>query len=1167
MRRKVHTIPRMRYNIPMAFVHLHTHTEYSLLDGSNKIKEYVSRVKDLGMTAAAITDHGVMYGVINFYKECLAQGIKPVIGCEVYVAPGSRFDKEASHGDDRYYHLILLAENDTGYHNLMKLVSTGFTEGYYYKPRVDKETLRRYHEGLICTSACLAGEVARLLDMRQFDKAEQAALEYQDIFGKGNYFLELQDHMDGAQTLVNQGLIKLSQKLDIPLIATNDCHYTYPDDAKAHDILLCIQTGKKLDDEDRMRYEGGQYYVKSEEEMASLFSHVPEALENTAKIADRCNVEIEFHNLKLPHYDIPMEFDSSWDYLCHLAYEGFERKYPSDDGTLKERLDYELSVIKKMGYVDYFLIVWDYINYAKSHGIPVGPGRGSAAGAILSYCLDITTLEPSRYSLLFERFLNPERVSMPDIDVDFEPEGRQQVIDYVIAKYGRSRCVQIISFGTLQAKGVIRDVVRVMDLPYSRGDQLARMIPSDLGITLNKALEQNKEFGALYEADPEVKEIIDMCLKLEGLPRHTTIHAAGILITPEDVDNYVPMSRQGGGEITTQFEKDTLEELGLLKMDFLGLRTLTVISDAARSAMERHPGLVIDMDSIDLNDRKVLDYIGTGQTAGIFQIESEGMQSFMKRLLPKSLEDVIAGIALYRPGPMDFIPRYISGKSDPKSIAYETETLVPILEATYGCIVYQEQVMQIFQSLAGYSLGQADNIRRAMSKKKQYVIDENRQSFVYGDPEQNILGCVNNGIDEGAANRIYDSMNDFAKYAFNKSHSASYAVVTMQTAWLKYYYPVEFMAALLTSVMDNPGKVSLYIFSCREMKIEILPPDINEGFAGFTASGDHSIRYGMASIKGIGRPVIAALVAERERGGPFRDLKDFVDRTVGREINRRAVENLIKAGALDSLPGNRKQKLIAAPALIDQSVSEKKTGIPGQLSLFDMMGDDESVSRYTLPETEEYPEEVRLAFEKEVLGIYISGHPLESYQKLMKKHITKSSLDFIPDEDTHSVKVRDGATETIGGLISDISIRQTKKGDSFATITLEDLMGSVRVFVWPDSYRTYRDLLEPDQKIFITGRVRTEDEDAATLAANSITLFDDMPSEIYVSFEDMDDYENSNKTLMTVLNSLEEGRDSVIVYLKNSKKRKKLTVKVDASAALPLLKETFTPERVALIRA
>ncbi|MCR5775496.1 MAG: DNA polymerase III subunit alpha, partial [Lachnospiraceae bacterium] len=895
----------------MAFVHLHTHTEYSLLDGSNKIKDYVARVKELGMEAAAITDHGVMYGVIDFYKECLANDIKPLIGCEVYVAPGSRHDKELSHGEDRYYHLILIAENNTGYQNLMKIVSTGFTEGYYYKPRVDKEILRQYHEGLICTSACLAGEIASSLSRMLYEQAEKAALEYLDIFGKGNFYLELQDHLDGAQTLVNQKLIQMSKKLDIPLVATNDCHYTNPDDAKAHDILLCLQTGKKLNDEDRMRYTGGQYYVKSEEEMRALFSYVPEALDNTKVIADRCSIDIEFHKTKLPRYEIPEEFPSSWDYLLHLSYKGLAERYPHDDGTLRKRLDYELSVIKKMGYVDYFLIVWDYINYSKSHDIPVGPGRGSAAGAVLSYCLGITDLDPIRYSLLFERFLNPERVSMPDIDVDFAYEGRQQVIDYVVKKYGRSKCVQIITFGTLQAKGVIRDVCRVMDLPYSRGDQLARMIPAELGMTLTRALDENKDLKALYDTDPEVREIIDMCLKLEGLPRHSSMHAAGILITPEDADSYVPLSRQGGGEITTQYTMTTLEELGLLKMDFLGLRTLTVIKDAVTAAKERNPGLDLDINTIDLDDKKVLEYIGTGATEGVFQLESGGMQIFMKRLQPRSFEDIIAGIALYRPGPMDFIPKYISGKNDAGNIAYDTDELIPILETTYGCIVYQEQVMQIFQSLAGYSLGQADNIRRAMSKKKQYVIDENRQSFVYGDTAQNIAGCVNRGITEKAANSIYDSMNDFAKYAFNKSHSACYAVLTMQTAYLKYYYPVEFMAALLTSFIDNSNKIPEYILVCREMDIAILPPDINEGFAAFTASEGRSIRYGMAAVRGIGRPVIKTIVDERGAGGPYRDLRDFINRVIGRDVNKRAIENLIKAGALDSLDGNRRQKLLA----------------------------------------------------------------------------------------------------------------------------------------------------------------------------------------------------------------------------------------------------------------
>ena len=1151
----------------MSFVHLHTHTEYSLLDGSNKIKEYVSRVKELGMNAAAITDHGVMYGVIDFYKECQAQGIRPVIGCEVYVAPGSRFDKEASHGDDRYFHLILLAENNTGYQNLMKIVSVGFVDGYYYKPRVDKDTLRKYHEGIICTSACLAGEVASSLKRGLKDQAEKAALEYLDIFGRGNFYLELQDHLDGAQTLVNQDLIRISQKHDIPLIATNDCHYTYPDDVKPHDILLCLQTGKKLNDEDRMRYVGGQYYVKSEEEMRRLFSFVPEALENTQKIADRCSVEIEFHNTKLPHFKIPEDFPDSLAYLKHLAFTGLKERYPNDDGTLKERLDFELSVIENMGYVDYFLIVWDYINYAKSHGIPVGPGRGSAAGAVLSYCLKITDIDPIKYSLLFERFLNPARVSMPDIDVDFAYEGRQQVIDYVVQKYGRSKCVQIVTFGTLQAKGVLRDVCRVMDLPYSRGDQLARLVPAELGITLSKALEENKEFKTLYDTDPEVREIVDMSMRLEGLPRHTSMHAAGILITPEDADNYVPLSRQGGGEITTQFTMTTLEELGLLKMDFLGLRTLTVIKDAVDAAVERHPGLSLDIDKIDMDDPAVLDYIGTGATEGIFQIESGGMQVFMKRLKPKSLEDIIAGIALYRPGPMDFIPKYIAGKNDPDHIEYDADSLIPILDSTYGCIVYQEQVMQIFQQLAGYSLGQADNIRRAMSKKKQYVIDENRKTFIYGDSEQDIVGCVGLGVSEEAANKIYDSMNDFAKYAFNKSHAACYAVITMQTAYLKYYYPVEYMAALLTSFIDNPSKVSEYILVCRSMNIEILAPDINEGYGKFTATGERGIRYGMSAIKNLGWPAIEAILKERETGGPYTDIHDFVSRISGREVNKRAVENLIKAGALDSLPGNRKQKLIVAPDMMDDMAREKKNGIAGQMSLFDIMEDKgiENPAAVRLPETDEYPDEMKLAYEKEVLGIYISGHPLDAYAELWKKHTTARSVDFMREEAGTVPSVAEGSDQTIGGMISNIVIRYTKKGDPLAILTIEDLVGSVQVMIWPDQYKRYKELLEMDNKIFVSGRVRYEDERDASLSASTVYLFDEIPVKLYIRFENMADYEDNNKKLMSILNSADEGGDTVIVYLKETKQQKKLRIKIAASDAIAPLKEAFGDGNVAIV--
>lgn len=824
----------------MSFAHLHVHTEFSLLDGSNKIKECVSRVKELGMNSVAITDHGVMFGVIDFYRAAKAAGIKPILGCEVYVAPGSRFDKEAvGNNDDRYYHLVLLAENETGYYNLMKIVSRGFTEGYYYKPRVDMELLEQYHEGIIALSACLAGEVQKNILRGMYGEAKAAACRYKDIFGEGNFFLELQDHGMEEQKLVNQSLLRMSQETGIELVATNDIHYTYANDVKPHDILLCIQTGKKLADEDRMRYEGGQYYIKSEEEMRKLFPYAQEAIDNTQKIADRCNVEIVFGEKKLPKYDVPDGF-TSWEYLNKLCYEGLERRYPGDDPKIRERLEYELSVIKRMGYVDYFLIVWDFIKYARDHGISVGPGRGSAAGSIVSYCLGITSIDPLRYQLLFERFLNPERVSMPDIDVDFCFERRQEVIDYVVRKYGTDRVVQIVTFGTMAARGVIRDVGRVMDLPYAFVDGIAKMIPKELNITLGKALQSSPDFKKAYDNDPQVKELIDMSMRLEGLPRHTSMHAAGVVISQKAVEEYVPLSVGSDGSVVTQFTMTTLEELGLLKMDFLGLRTLTVIQDAVRLA-EKSSGKEIDINAIDYNDKKVLDYIGSGETDGIFQLESGGMKGFMKELKPQNLEDIIAGISLYRPGPMDFIPQYIKGKNHPESITYDCPQLEPILAPTYGCIVYQEQVMQIVRDLAGFTLGRSDLLRRAMSKKKGDVMQKERQAFVYGDEEGGVPGCIANGIDEKTANKIYDEMIDFAKYAFNKSHAAAYAVVSYQTAWLKYYYPVEFMAALMTSMIDNPPKVAEYIYSCRQMGIEILPPDINEGVGNFSVQDGKSV--------------------------------------------------------------------------------------------------------------------------------------------------------------------------------------------------------------------------------------------------------------------------------------------------------------------------------------
>ena len=930
----------------MAFTHLHVHTEYSLLDGSSKIKELVARAKELGMDSLAITDHGVMYGVIDFYRAAKDAGIKPIIGCEIYVSPGSRFERETGHNEDRYYHLVLLAENDKGYHNLMKIVSKGFTEGYYYKPRVDYEVLEQYSEGIIALSACLAGEVQKYLARNMYDEACKSALRYQKIFGKGNFFLELQDHGIDMQKKVNMDLLRMSSELGIELVTTNDIHYIYDTDYEAHDILLCIQTGKKVMDEDRMRYEGGQYYLKSEEEMRALFPYALQAIDNTAKIAARCNVEIEFGVRKLPKYQVPKEFwdseeeegEASWHYLHHLCYEGLNRRYGSEKPELTERLDYELSVIRNMGFIDYFLIVWDFINYAKTNGIIVGPGRGSAAGSIVAYTLAITDIDPLKYDLLFERFLNPERVSMPDIDVDFCYERRGEVIDYVVSKYGKDNVAQIVTFGTLAAKGVIRDVGRVLDMPYAQVDAIAKMIPKELNITIDKALKMNPLLKKEYDENSQIKYLIDMSKRLEGLPRHTSMHAAGVLISQKAVDEYVPLSRSSDGTITTQYIMTTLEELGLLKMDFLGLRTLTVIQDAV-NLVKKNKGVTINLHDIDYNDKQVLDYIGTGKTDGIFQIESAGMKSFMKELKPESLEDIIAGIALYRPGPMDFIPKYLKGKNDRDSITYDCPQLEPILKTTHGCIVYQEQVMQIVRDLAGYTLGRSDLLRRAMSKKKQAVMEKERKNFVYGNEEEGVDGCIKRGIDEATANKIYDEMIDFAKYAFNKSHAAAYGVVSYQTAYLKYYYPVEFMASLLTSVIDNSSKVIEYVQTCKGMGIDILPPDINQSERNFTAQGG-AIRYGLSALKSIGKAMVDQLVAERNARGPFQNLQEFLERISECDLSKRIVESLIKAGALDCLEGNRRQKMMIYTSIMDNISQSKKKMMAGQMSLFDIVDDE-----------------------------------------------------------------------------------------------------------------------------------------------------------------------------------------------------------------------------------
>lgn len=1136
----------------MPFAHLHVHTEYSLLDGSNKIKEYVEKIKALGMTAGAITDHGVMYGVIDFYKAAREAGINPVLGCEVYVAPGSRLDREMVHGEDRYYHLVLLAENNTGYSNLMKIVSKGFVEGYYYKPRVDMEVLEKYHEGIIALSACLAGEVQRNLVRGMYEEAKEVAYRYERCFGKGNFFLELQDHGIPEQKLVNQQLLRMSQETGIELVATNDVHYTNAEDAEPHDILLCLQTGKKLADEDRMRYEGGQYYVKSEEEMKSLFPYALQALENTQKIADRCHVEIEFGHTKVPHFEVPEGYDS-WTYLNKLCHEGLDKRYGADAPKYLQKLDDELAVIKNMGYVDYFLIVWDFIHYAREHDIMVGPGRGSAAGSLVSYTTGITDIDPVRYNLIFERFLNPERVSMPDIDVDFCFERRQEVIDYVVEKYGKDCVTQIVTFGTLAARGVIRDVGRVMDLPYNFVDTIAKAIPNELGITIDKALMMNPELRGMYESDESVKKLIDMSRRLEGLPRHTSMHAAGVVISQKPMDEYVPLSRASDGTITTQFTMTTIEELGLLKMDFLGLRTLTVIQNAVRLA-EKSSGKKIDMNAIDYNDKKVLDSLGTGKTDGVFQLESAGMKNFMKELKPQSLEDVIAGISLYRPGPMDFIPAYIKGKDHPESITYDCPELEPILAPTYGCIVYQEQVMQIVRDLAGYTWGRSDLVRRAMSKKKGKVMEQERKNFVYGNPEENVPGCIARGIDEKVANKIYDNMIDFAKYAFNKSHAAAYAVVAYQTAYLKYYYPVEFMAALMTSVLDNTSKVSEYIYTCRQMGIAILPPDINEGEGGFSVSGQ-AIRYGLSAIKSIGRPVIDAIVEERKIRGPFTTLKDFITRLSGREVNKRTIENFIKAGALDGLEGNRRQKMMIYGSLLDALNQEKKTTMAGQMTLFDIAPEEDKAEyEIKLPNVEEYDKEVLLGFEKEVLGIYISGHPLEEYMERLKKNTNAVTTDFVLDEETGTLKVSDGAKVRIGGMITDKVIKYTKSNKAMAFITLEDLVGTVEIIIFPKDYERYAKYLENDAKVFVEGRVTAEEDRNGKLICEKIISFDEVKRELWLQFPSKSDFEEKEGALYGKMMDA-DGSEHVIIYLAAEKQMKRLPENRNVAITKELLEE------------
>ena len=1123
----------------MGFTHLHVHTEYSLLDGASKIKELVHHTKELGMDSLAITDHGVMYGVIDFYRAAKAEGIKPIIGCEVYVAPGSRFDREIGKGEERYYHLVLLAENDTGYHNLMKIVSRGFTEGYYYKPRIDREVLNEYHEGIIALSACLAGEVATKLRQGFYEEAKQAALEHQEIFGKGNYFLELQDHGIPEQKIVNQGLLRISQETGIELVATNDLHYVKAEDAEAHDILLCIQTGKKVTDEDRMRYDGGQYYLKSPEEMEALFPYAKQAIENTGKIAERCNVEIVFGEQKVPKYAVPEGY-TSYTYLKELCEQGLYKRYDPVTPELRERLNYELETIQKMGYVDYFLIVWDFIKYAKDHGIAVGPGRGSAAGSIVSYCLEITNIDPIRFNLLFERFLNPERVSMPDIDVDFCYERRQEVIDYVVRKYGKEQVVQIVTFGTMAARMVIRDVGRVLDMPYSAVDRIAKMIPmgsNGHNITIREAIDISSDLKKAYTEEEDTRYLIDMSQKLEGLPRHASMHAAGVVIGQKPIDEFVPLSRGSEDAITTQFTMTTIEELGLLKMDFLGLRTLTVIQDAVRNIKENR-GIDIDIDHINMEDSEVYDLLCSGQTDGIFQLESSGMKSFMKELKPRNIEDVIAGISLYRPGPMDFIPLYIKGKENPESIAYDCPQLEKILAPTYGCIVYQEQVMQIVMELAGYTLGRSDLVRRAMSKKKGDVMMKERQNFVYGNEEEHVPGCINRGIDEKTANKIFDEMTDFAKYAFNKSHAAAYAVVAYQTAYLKCHYPEEFMAALITSVLDRTDKVSEYIAHCRKLGIAILPPDINEGYSWFSVS-DGGIRYGLSALKSVGRPVIDSVVEERKQNGRYRDLKDFISRLSSKEVNKRTIESFIKSGAFDGFDANRKQMMLVYSQVIDTVNQEKKSAMTGQMSLMDFLGEEEKKDFAIIyPKVDEYPKEEMLAYEKEVLGVYVSGHPLEDDQEMMSRNIDATTHDFLPDPDTGSTTAKDQLYYTMGGMVSAITVKLTKNNQNMAFITLEDLLGTIEVVVFPKKYEEYRQYLVQDAKLFVYGRASIS-EDEGKLLLEKVVPFSKVPRQIYLQCENKAAYQEKESAIYETVDRY-PGNSKVIVCLKEEKMMKPL---------------------------
>ncbi len=1081
------------------FVHLHVHSEFSLLDGANRIKDLPVRAKELGMDAMAITDHGVMYGVIDFYKACKKEGIKPIIGCEVYVTNRSRFDKEPNI-DNKYNHLILLAKDNQGYKNLSKLVSIGFVEGYYYKPRIDLEVLEKYHEGLICQSACLAGSVSQAILAGDMEKAEETALWYKNLFGD-DYYLEIQNNGVKEQVMVNQKLIELSRKLDIPLVATNDAHYLKKEDAYNHEVLLCIQTGKKMNDVDRMRFESDELYVKSPEEMIEYFKAFPDAIENTVKIAEKCNVEFEFGHTILPNYDVPKEYPTHYDYLKKLCQDGMKQRYGENlSKELMERAEYELSVIQKMGYVDYFLIVWDFIHYAKSNGIPVGPGRGSGAGSMLAYAIGITDIDPIKYGLIFERFLNPERVSMPDFDVDFCYERRGEVIDYVSRKYGADHVSQIITFGTMSARMVIRDVARALDVPYGEADKLAKMIPNELHITIKKALEENRELRELYESNEETKRLLDISMALEGLPRQASTHACGIVITKDPVDTYVPLYVRDG-QISTQFIMTTLEELGLLKMDFLGLRTLTVIEDC-KKLVKYSRGIDVKFDE-KMNDPKVYKMWQDGKSIGIFQFESQGMTNFMKELKPDCLEDIIAGVSLYRPGPMDQIPRYIKNKQDPEHSTYTHPSLEPILNVTYGCMVYQEQVMQIVRDLAGYSLGRADLVRRAMGKKKLDVMAKEREYFIHGKVDENgnveIPGCIRNGIDEVSANKIFDEMAEFAKYAFNKSHAACYAVIAYRTAYLKTYYPQEFMAAMLNSFLGNLDKVPLYIDECKKMGIEILKPDINKSYTKFTVD-NAKIRFGLGSIKNVGIAAVDSIVKERKENGEYKDFPTFCERIQGEAVNKKCIESLIKSGAFDEFKETRATLLASFENIIDMIQGSIKKGLEGQVSMFDLGSEEDKKElaeiKYTLTHKEEFSQKELLFMEKEMLGLYITGHPLENIRQEIEKQCTINSLKMhqINEqsenvEEQEAQEYHDGQIVKYAGIITSVKKKYTKNNKIMAFITVEDLYGQVEVIVFENAYLTASEILVNDSTILIEGRLSIREDEETKIVANKITSF------------------------------------------------------------------------------